>query len=450
MLIIRSDNWLHLSVTTVEYLYNGKIIWNPSLSQVPLDFQGGYTLTSACNATLTTSLPEDISTAPFPCSLNTTDQLLNLAYPPLVYLTLDEGILWQSSDFGDTGLDPDDDIADQIVTLTPPITPGSEGFDLSHSFLFNIYATQNNNSMDGEVGNGVYDYIANTVSMVTQCTFKTQACHLTNASSAAQNLSIPFNCYPDFTGDLGQTPTNGLERVPGWNLSFYELVNGVPENVPVQAQSNPFSFYAAAAVRSVPFEELVGDHDTIQGDVVDAGHGRVAFALDCQATIYDVKFSVVNSNISNYTATLSSPAKAAIIKAPLQVGFGQYNLYQQASMAVLSDQSAVDVMGEAFSQTGMALASGAFLPQQSLAIRPQYLEFITSVPKAPFLYVISACLLYSALGVAMMIGAVNLRRLERIREEQERLMPSVLGGEYTLNLKKLVRRGVRNIAKEIA
>ena len=94
---------------------------------------------------------------------------------------------------------------------------------------------------------------------------------------------------------------------------------------------------------------------------MDVGQGFTAFALSCEATIYDVTFSIIDGSFGeNFNTSISSPQKASIVQAPLQVGFGQYHLYQAASLAVLANGSVAETMGKAFSQTGMALASGVF------------------------------------------------------------------------------------------
>ena len=211
--------------------------------------------------------------------------------------------------------------------------------------------------------------------MVTQCEFPTQPCQL--ELNKASNLLLPFNCFPMFYGDLDYTPLTGLERVSGWNTSFYELVGGVPKNNPVQAQANPFYFKAAAAVDSVSISKgLPGSHP--EGAVVDGGNGRAAFALSCKATVYDVSFSIVNGTIHQFNATPSDPRLATIVQAPLQFGFGQYHLYQPKAIAVLGNDLLGD-MSKPFSQTGMALASGAFTYNVINAQRFRYDQQITQV-----------------------------------------------------------------------
>lgn len=133
------------------------------------------------------------------------------------------------------------------------------------------------------------------------------------------------------------------------------MVDGQPRNISVQSHLNPFHFNISTALTSISATILLeeGDPGTSQvmdGSIVDAGDGRVAFALSCTATIYDVTFALINGSIAGFNATVSNPRKASIIKAPLQVGFGRYSLYRSASLAVLSyENTAASLMGPAFS-----------------------------------------------------------------------------------------------------
>ncbi|KAI4093645.1 MAG: hypothetical protein L6R37_007354 [Teloschistes peruensis] len=243
------------------------------------------------------------------------------------------------------------------------------------------------------------------------------------------NISIPFGCYDGFSGDLGRTPATGHERAQGWNMSFYEIVDGSPKNIPVQAQANPFPFYAVTAVSSIDLQDfqaqsnVPGEGDPANHSLIDIGHGFTGFALNCQATVYDVTFSLINGSFVGFNTTKASPQKASIIKAPLQVGFGQYQLYQSAFLAVLDNSDPVNAtMGRSFSQIGMALASGVFDIDSNIQQRFRYTGNVTRVHKAPFWLLVIVCLLYSVFGMVMTVTAFYLRRMPEVREQQARLM----------------------------
>ena len=187
-----------------------------------------------CHDYLSATLPQNISTATLPCSLNKTDGLTNVANPSFVYLTLGPGISQITSNFSGinfTNLENED----QSHTATPyqDVTYSPEA-NVSHSLLFYPDAAAEYDRSGVGTHYGI-DYVANTTSMVTQCTFVTRGCDIHGAntnSTDRNNISIPYHCYDDFSGDLGQTPATGHERAQGWNMSFYQLVDGTPTTFP--------------------------------------------------------------------------------------------------------------------------------------------------------------------------------------------------------------------------
>ena len=387
------------------------------------NYQAGFAPIDLCNDTLTAPLPQNISSAPLPCSLNTIQGLDNVENPAFVYLTLGTGISPLSSGFNGqnyTALQAEEDRG--TATKYQIVTYSDHG--VNHSLFFYPDAAQEF-AVPGLGTDYGIDYVAKTTSMVTNCTFATQECNITSKDTGTNDISIPFKCYDDFSGDLGQTPSTGHERAQGWNMSFYELVDGSPHKIPVQAQSNPFHFYVATAVNSIDFSDL---EDDLQDNpekpyFVDARRGFTAFALSCEATIYDVDFSLVNGSFAHFNTSKSSPQKASIIKAPLQIGFGQYHLYEAASLAVLTYNNSIAAsMGESFSQTAMALASGVFDFDNNTLQRFRWTMLVTKVHKAPFWYLVVVCLLYSVFGMGMTVAAFYLRRMPEVRDQQAKLM----------------------------
>ena len=399
---------------------------NSSIDSDDYTYAASFTTVPGCDVTLSTPISSNLSTGPFPCSLNTTG-IFNLADASNVYITLASGINTYDTTLGIFSIGPPSNgsggiqrrrLKTQVLTI-PDARP-----DSSHSFLF--YPDASSQYDNSFVTNYGADYAVSTTSMVTQCVSATQACHLVPQSSPTNGtISIPFNCSADFNGDLGQPPLNGLERVQGWDSGFYANVNGSP-NTSVQAQSNPFYFYAAAAVNSLSFADLKASGDPQANDfsVIDAGNQRLAFALSCQATIYDVTYSVINGQIIDFTNTTSSPQKASIVKAPLQVGFGRYDLYQSALLSVLVDDTVANYMSTAFSQIGIALASGAFTYELNSEQRIRYDLQVTQVPKAPLWFLVSVCLIYILMSLGALVAALALQRKTTIAETHANLLPT--------------------------
>ena len=243
-----SDTWLHLAVQPASLTIYESVTYPPA--NVPPNpnnasyYNAGWTTIPECESTLTSPLPSNISDAPLPCSLNITGAY-NVEDPSYVYPILAQGITPEPSDYNTyvNNLDT------QINTYLDHDT------NVSHSFLYNPNAAYENDSSLTNTSFGI-DYTANTISMATTCTSVTRTCHFQSIPDNQTILTIPFNCSAHFHGDLGQPPANGLERIQGWDSGFYDMVDSVPKNVPVQAQSNPFTFFAAGAVNSLSFAEL--------------------------------------------------------------------------------------------------------------------------------------------------------------------------------------------------
>lgn len=382
-------------------------------------YAAGWTTIPRCQSLLTSELPQNRSAGTLPCSLYNADGLFNLDHPELVYQTLTAGISQISANFSVVS-QVQGSVDDQVVTIKDPKT------GISHSMLFNLNASYEYDDKD-KLNFGI-DYIANTTSMATQCDFATQACQFEALKPLSnQNLSVPFNCSAIFYGDLNFAPLTGLERAPGWNTSFYELIDRIPKEIPVQAQSNPFYFNASAVINSVsdPANFL---RDLPEGAIANLGKGRAAIAFSCNATIYDVTYSLVDGFIKFLHVAPSDPRKASIIQAPLQVGFGQYHLFLSAAFAVLN-YDPLSWMSDAFSQTGMALASGVFVHDVNQAQRFRYDQLVTQVAKGPFWFLVISCALTAMLILVAGITALMLRRSENVLVEQEKLMPIVLSAK---------------------
>ncbi|KAB2108361.1 hypothetical protein AG0111_0g2714 [Alternaria gaisen] len=267
------------------------------------------------------------------------------------------------------------------------------------------------------------DYIATTTSVVTKCAPITKDCGIYNSTN--MDSPIPFRCSDSFYGDLNEIPTNGLERLKGWNTTFFDFNNGTFRKISIASQLNPFSYDVTVVVDSIDIEGLVrfGDPQVPQGVVVEVGDGRVGFAISCNSTVYDVTYSLVNGSIFAFNTTLAAPSTAAIIKAPLQAGFGSYELFEKAAMSVLlSNSTVMDAMELAFSQTFLALAAGVFAPAPYVKQRWRYDMTVTKMGKGPVLFLVVSMFLYALFVVVFTIVALSLFWRRDVREVQARLI----------------------------
>ena len=137
----------------------------PAISDL---YAAGWTTISSCDHQLTTILPQNRSAGALPCSLNNTDGLLNVAYAPRTYATLNTGISQITSNFNQINAtqqgkgELEGSATDkQVITHIDPATK------LSHSMLFYPDASMEVVGPDGSTNYGI-DYVAGTTSMVTQ------------------------------------------------------------------------------------------------------------------------------------------------------------------------------------------------------------------------------------------------------------------------------------------
>lgn len=380
--------------------------------------------------------------------------IYDLATPEVPYTMLEIGI----SPFNDSFYQQDwGIILKEVETYQAASTYGGAAnqvvahFDSdtgrTHAFLFYQFGGYEIN--DHKITHYGLDFVAKTTSMSTECTPITQACQLFNATdTTTHNLSIPYTCSSMFSGDLNIGPYDGLEQFRGWDTSFYEIYNSSPKNISVASQLNPFYFNATAAVFSTTFQDIAatGDSDIWNGAIVNAGNNRVAFALSCNATIYDVQYAMINGSIISFNATPSDPRKASIIKGPLQVGFGRHNLFNAANLAVLNfDALIADAMAVSFSQVGIALASGAFNQTLNVQQRYRYDQAFTQVPKAVFWFLVVICLAYAALGLVIFIAAMWLRKTEGYARAQGELLP-----REKIELKQLAKGTLGQVQKLVS
>ena len=424
---------LHDPNGTTGYTENRRI-FDECLSDSPpisCAFQGGFGLLQACDKTLQDPLPQTVSNAPLPCSLDQqSDGSTNLANASLAWPTLQNGIKAVGTSFVTSDLAQlENDIDRNRATSIQIVTQPSEG--QNYSFYFDPFAAAQYTLTDTDYGDDDNkfgaDFVASTISISTECSFATTDCNMHNNTASRideNNQTISYECFSGFSGNLGRTPFNGHERAQGWDMSFYQPAsNGTLQTIPLQAQANPFQFFAVASVNSLSPNDTFTNSATLPSDLVSVGGGALAFALSCKSTVYNHNLIFNSSDITLSNPTLASPAKASIFQSPLQAGFGQYHLYQAATLAMLDSSTPLNTsMAQVFNQVALALASGVVESDANLWQRLRHTALAGMIPKRSFWFVVTLCLLYPAVGLGMFIWAVVLRRDEAVRHKQERLL----------------------------
>lgn len=376
------------------------------------------------------------STVP-PCSIDNTTGEWTFFDAPTVYRVLATGLLDQTGDYHN------EDFsalwkADAAGTFDwrQLITHIEDGTKRQHVFYFNpIWAQEysdkhppsKRNLVNDEYTRFGYDYIADTTSIVTECLpITTTTCNMSNTTS---NNSVPYHCSDMFHGDLNEIPNNGLERLKGWNTSFYNIKNGGPQPVSIASQSNPFSFNVTATVDSIDIRSLTnfnetGDPQVHEGTIVGSGGHRVSFGLSCTSTVYDVRYSLVWGNVKLFNTTLAEPSIAAIIKAPVQAGLGSYSLFEKAAMSVLlSNVTVMDSMELAFSQTFLALAAGVFDRAPNVLQRERAELMLTKIGRGPFYFLVIGMFFYALVVLVFAVIALSIFWRDDVREVHKELVP---------------------------
>ncbi|KAL1612162.1 hypothetical protein SLS60_000386 [Paraconiothyrium brasiliense] len=399
-----------------------------------------FTLINGCDITTVVSDPYNLTQGPQPCSLNTLNDQWSVVNPPITYRLLAAGFSNISTNFNSLDFSGLEELSEEgkiedrlIATHYDSSTNALHAFFLDIPSLEEFPEDEDTSRMKliktSSAKNLGQDYIGTTTSVTTTCVSATQSCGLHNYTEGLS--SIQYNCSSLFSGTLNKIPGNGIDKMSGWNTSFYHNDNGTPRAISVNSQFNPFTYNVTGLINSYDMADLLnyGDPQAIDGSLVDAGDEDIAFALSCETTVYSVNYSMVSGNISHFNATPASGQEAAIIKAPLQVGLGSYVLFQQASLGVLLTSGTVaEAMGLAFSQVGLAYAGGAYTATPGSWGRLRWDEEITRIPKAPYILLIVLCFLYAGLVFFFTIAACVANRQRKVAETQALLVDRLVLG----------------------
>jgi hypothetical protein len=413
--------------TTVQRVYYGNFV-DP-------EYTGSFKINE------TTCLPREtipdvyeLKETPPPCSIDNTTKPWTLTQSDAAYRALATGLLNQTGDYNKEDFNALRNAFDlgtfdsmQLVTHIDAVTHNQHVFFFDPFWAQEVSDTQIPTKLalvSEDLNRFGLDYVAKTTSIVTECFPITVNCGM--HTTKGDDVPIPYHCSDNFNGDLNEIPNNGLERLKGWNTNFYNLDNGSPRNISIASHLNPFNYNVTAVVDSINMRGLEewGDPQVSNGTIIGVGNGRVGFAMSCTSTVYDVKYSLVDGNIYVFNTTLAAPSTAAIIKAPLQAGFGSYVLFERAAMAVLtSNLTVMDSMELAFSQTFLALAAGVYEQAPNLEQRWREDMTVTKLGKGPFYFLVVCLFLYAFVVLVFTVIALSIFGRGDVREVQAQLLP---------------------------
>ncbi|GIC92806.1 uncharacterized protein Aud_009279 [Aspergillus udagawae] len=276
------------------------------------------------------------------------------------------------------------------------------------------------------------DYTVSTYAIHSQCSPLTSQCANPNDVSGVHTT---YNCPFEFQGAVN-TAVGASNSV---TMAYFTDSTGSNNNTDKTLIGNPYYYSAMilANMRNARPAALQNDPEVLSG-----GHGGATIvAVGCTSTVYDVEYSSVNSTIKNWKISNSNRSTTLIVQGTQRhTDVGNPNLIQAASIAGLgnSAQEIADQFALAYSQTALAVASGAFEPRAALASQVRERILVARVPKAPLFALIAANLLLVFLGIILAIVALIAVR-DNTGEAQARLsIPAIVAALFEVRMARPV------------
>ena len=244
------------------------------------------------------------------------------------------------------------------------------------------------------------DYTVSTYAIHSQCSPVTSQCANANDVSG---VGTTYNCPFAFQGRVN-TAVGASNSV---TMAYFTDSTGSSNNTDKTLIGNPYYYSAVilANMRNARPAALQNDPEVLSG-----GHGGATIVVvGCTSTVYDVEYSSVNGTIKDWKTSKSNSSMTLIVQGTQRrTDVGNPNLIQAASIAGLgnSAQAIADQFALAYSQTALAVSSGAFEPRAARASQVRDRILVARVPKAPLFALVAANLLLVLLGIILAIVAL--------------------------------------------
>lgn len=273
----------------------------------------------------------------------------------------------------------------------------------------------------------VLDYTVSTYAIHSQCSPITSQCA---NSDDVSGVRTTFNCPFAFQGAVN-TAVGASNSV---TMAYFTDSTGSNNNTEETLIGNPYYYSAVILANMRNARPIALENDP---EVLSGGHGGATIvALGCTSTVYDVEYSSVNGTIKSWKPSNSNRSTTLIVQGTQRhTDVGDPNLIQAASVAGLgnSAQDIADQFALAYSQTALAVASGAFEPRAALASQVREQILVARVPKAPLFALIATNLLLVLLGIILAIVALITVR-GNTGEAQARLsIPALVAALFEVN-----------------
>jgi hypothetical protein len=269
------------------------------------------------------------------------------------------------------------------------------------------------------------DYTANTYAVNSQCTPVTTKCKM---GYIEDGVGARYDCPFEFAG----TAYTNVGAANSVTMSYFTDSSGQNNDTDSGFVSNPY-YYAAVAVvnmRNPPSPALMNDPEIVGG----MHGGSTIIAVWCNATVYDLEYTTVNGTITRFITKLSNDTITKLLQATQRrTEVGDANLVQAASVAGLGGtaQSISDQFALSYSETALAVASGAFEPRAATESQLRTQILVARVPKAPLGFLVLMNLLLAVLGIVLALIAWKSVQHGDTGEIQARLsIPAMVASHF--------------------
>jgi len=243
------------------------------------------------------------------------------------------------------------------------------------------------------------DYSANSYAVQSQCKPVSSDCM---GDGLVSGVGVKYHCSFAFQG-TADTSVGSSNSV---TMAYFTDSSGSNNDTGTAAIGNPY-YYAAVAVvnmRNPPSSALTGNPQIIKG----MHGGSTIIALFCNSTIYDLEYTSLNGTITRFITNPSNSSVTNILQGSQRLTqAADANLVQAASVAGLGDsaQAISDQFALSYSQTALAVASGAFQPLPALESQSRENMLVARMPKAPLACLLVANLSLAVLGIVLTVVA---------------------------------------------
>ncbi|KAH7370635.1 hypothetical protein BKA65DRAFT_21679 [Rhexocercosporidium sp. MPI-PUGE-AT-0058] len=268
------------------------------------------------------------------------------------------------------------------------------------------------------------DYQSRTWGLKTQCAPVYSQCAVPTSVGKWLDYKCPFAMEGRISTDSNAAFQNQF------TMAYFTNSTGTSNSTGSVDMANPYYFASLAIVN-----QNIGHNPDLKSDpeISSTVHGADVFAVYCNTTVYDVKYTSINGSITRFDATPANSTLTNIIQGSQQyTRVGDPNLIQGAAIAALvstDSQGVADYFALTYSQIALGIASAAFTPQAAIQAQRRETMLVAKVPIVPLSFLLISNLLLVLLGIVLLIFAAVAARGET-REVQARLSVAGLVAAY--------------------